>query len=144
MANILKGLTLMNTIDFLKTLYLGDRYCTKMVINGIDNNFEIHINCISRIRDILGKWNFYTTEDIENGIIVIDGVKKIIFDQSGLLPNDEIYDIYAKQISHNLYEFTIEASHVDDNSMTHDLTIKVIGESVYLIDPKKPTMKIIN
>jgi len=134
----------MDAIGFLKTLYFGDRYCTKIVLDGLENNFELHVDCISRIRDISGKWNFYTDEDIENGIVVISGIKKIIFDKSGLIPDAYIYDIYANKIDDELYEFTIETSHVDENAVTHDLTIKVIGEFVYLVDPKDPDKKIVS
>lgn len=134
----------MNAIDFLKSIYFGDRYCTKIVIDWVSNNFELHVNDISRIRDISGQWNFYTTEDIENGIVVISGVKKIIFDKSGLFPNDSIYSIYANKIDDKLYEFTIETNHGDEKAITHDLIIKVIAESVYLVDPKNQNAKIVD
>ncbi len=134
----------MDAIDFLKTLYFGDRYCTRIILDGLKDNFELHINCISRVRDISGQWNFYNDENIENGIVVISGVKKIIFDESGLLPNDSIYNIYANKIDDKLYEFTIEANHGDEKLISHDLTIKVVGESVYLVDPKDPDKKIVS
>jgi hypothetical protein len=132
----------MDVTNFLKTIYLGDRFCTKMVLDGLNNQFELHINQISRIRDVSGEWNFYTDEDIKNGIIVIAGVKKIIFDESGLLPNDQVYDIYANKIDDTTYQFIIETSHIDEKTQTHDLIIKVLGEGGYLIDPTRSDIKI--
>lgn len=66
----------MNAIDFLKTLYFGDRYCTKFLLDSTNNKVELHVNQISRIRDKSGEWNYYTDEDIENGVLVFTGIKK--------------------------------------------------------------------
>lgn len=133
----------MNPINFLETLYLGDRYCTKMIINSQGNLLEVHVNLISRVRDVSGEWNFYTDEDIENGIIVFFGLREIHFDQSGLIPNDELYNIKATKFSENVYEFIIETSNVSKNALTTDLMIKVLAEGVYLLDPNNPEKKII-
>ena len=48
----------MNAIDFLKTVYFGDRYCTKLLLDSTNNKVELHINQISRIRDKSGEWNY--------------------------------------------------------------------------------------
>ena len=132
----------MSVQNFLKTIYLGDRFCTKIVIDGLNNQFELHVNQISRIRSASGEWNFYANEDIKNGILVIAGVTKIVFDESGLIPNDQIYDVRADRIDDTLYQFVIETSHVDSKAQTHDLVVKVLGETAYLIDPTKPNVKI--
>lgn len=132
----------MNPIKFLKTLYFGDRYCTELITDNEKSQVELYVNSISRIRDKSGEWNFYFDEDIDDGVIIITGVKKIIFDKSGLLPNDQIYDIYASKIDESFYEFSIETSHVDKKGITTDLIIKVFGEGVYLLDPKHPDVMI--
>ena len=131
----------MNAIDFLKTLYFGDRYCTKLLLDSANNKVELHVNQVSRIRDKSGEWNYYTDEDIENGILVFTDIKKVFLDESGLLPNDQIYDVYANEHD-GVYEFVIETSYVDASALTHDLTIRIIGEGVYLLDPTKPDVRI--
>lgn len=132
----------MNPIEFLKTIYFGDRYCTKLVTDSKKKQVELHVNTISRIRDKSGEWNCYFDEDIDNGAVVITGVKKMTFDESGLLPNDQIYDVYASEIGEGIYEFSIETSHVDEKGLTTDLIFRVMGESVYLLDPKQPNIMI--
>jgi hypothetical protein len=132
----------MNPIEFLKTLYLGDRYCSKIVVNSLKKEIEIYVNIISRIRDESGQWNFYSKEDIENGAIVFTNVSKIYFDQCGIIPNDEIYNINAIETLDGLYEFTIETSNVNEDAKTTDLKIKLIAENIYLINPSNPGVKI--
>lgn len=132
----------LNPVQFLKTVYFGDRFCTELVIDSNNNRVELHVNQVSRIRDTSGEWNYYSDEDVENGAIVITGVQKITFDESGLFPNDQIYDVYAIQISEGIYEFVIETSYVDEKALTHDLTFKIIGEGVYIFDPTRPNIKI--
>ncbi|QVK19275.1 hypothetical protein KHQ81_06145 [Mycoplasmatota bacterium] len=125
----------MNCVDFLTTIYLGDRIIKKIIIDSYNNKLEIHLNRISRIRSIDGNWHFYNKEDIENGIIVINDIKNIVFDASGLFPNDEIYSIYATELDNGFYDITIEAIHADENIGCHDITIKVIGKSIHLVNP---------
>ena len=132
----------MNVEEFLKTIYLGDRYCTKIVMDGSNNNVEIHVNQISRIRDEAGQWNLYYDEDIVNGVIVITNVEKIAFDESGLMPNDQLYDIYAEELANDSYEFVIEASNIDEDANTKDVMIKIIGGGIYISDPKRPNVRI--
>lgn len=40
----------MNTIDFLKTLYFGDRYCVDFNIDNKKKEIRMRVNCISRTR----------------------------------------------------------------------------------------------
>lgn len=139
-----KGSDILGPIEFLKTIYLGERLCTKLVLDNMNNQIEIHLNLISRIRDSSGEWNYYSDEDVEDGIIVLTGVTEIHLDPSGLLPNDQIYDIYVKQDDEQGFEFTIEASHVTKDAVTHDLTIVIKGEGIHIIDPKNPHVKIVD
>ncbi|MCC3868917.1 DUF6258 family protein [Terrisporobacter mayombei] len=132
----------MNTIDFLKTLYFGDRYCVDFNIDNKKKEVRIIVNCISRIRSESGEWDYYCDEDIEMGTVVIHGVNEVILDKTGLTPNEDIYDIYATKIENELYKFTIEASYIDEEAETTDLMFTVIGEGVYLLDPSKPNIKI--
>lgn len=132
----------MNPIQFLKSIYLGDRYCINLHVDNEEKQVKLHVNSISRIRDKSGEWNYYYDEDIEDGVIVINGVKKVIFDKSGLLPNDQIYDFHARKIDNDVYEFTIETSYVDEYAITADLIFTVVGEEVYILDPSKPNIKI--
>ncbi|SFJ51660.1 hypothetical protein SAMN02910355_2908 [Terrisporobacter glycolicus] len=129
----------MNTIDFLKTLYFGDRYCVDFNIDNKKKEVRIIVNCISRIRSESGEWDYYCDEDVEMGTVVIYGVNEVILDKTGLTPNE---DIYATKIENDLYKFTIEASYIDEEAETTDLTFTVIGEGVYLLDPSNSNIKI--
>lgn len=134
----------MSPIEFLKSIYLGDRYCESLDIDHEKKEVKIKVNRISRIRDKSGIWEYYYDEDIEEGVIVIYGVNNVVLDESGLLPNDQIYDIYAIEINNGIYEFTIETSYVDEEAITTDLIFKFIGKGVYLVDPSNPNIKIEN
>jgi hypothetical protein len=50
--------------EFVKTIYLGDRACKKIVIDGWDELLKIQVNEISRIRDVSGQWNYYNDENM--------------------------------------------------------------------------------
>ncbi|WP_053366486.1 DUF6258 family protein [Bacillus sp. FJAT-27245] len=96
----------MNPIELLKNLYFGDRWCEKIVINNKDRTLELHVDRISRLRPGTEQWDYYTEEDIPHGIVLFTGVKEIIFNPSGMVPNDEIYDVYAKWVDEeNKYMF---------------------------------------
>ena len=62
---------------------------------------EITVNLLSRIRDATGEWNYYSAEDIENGIIVFAGVEtngKNI-EPSGRFPNDAIEHLVVEKMT---------------------------------------------
>lgn len=118
------------------------RLCKDFVIDESNNRVELHVNLISRIRDELGQWNYYSEEDIKDGIMVISGVKEVFLDTSGLMPNDQIYEVTAKKIDHDTYVFAIETSHVDEQAQSHDITIRVVGKEMFLVDPSNPSKKI--
>ncbi len=132
----------MNPVDFLKTIYLGDRYCTRFHIVLEDKTVEIHVDNVSRIRSESGDWNYYIEEDVKNGIIVISGVESVKEDPSGYEPNDLIYEITVKEENGN-YHFLVECSHVDEDAITHDLQIEIVGSDLYLVDPIDLKQKIL-
>lgn len=133
----------MNPKDFLKTVYFGDRFCKELQIDNVNNEFRLKIDAISRIRSADGLWHYYFDEDIKDGYVVLTNVRKFFF-VTGLIPNDEIYDIDANEITNNIYEFCIKACNIDENGDSTDIEVKIIAENVYLFDPKKPDEKITN
>lgn len=131
----------MDVKKFFSTIYLGDRYCVETKYDKKDNFFTIQMNGISRIRSTDGQWNFYTDEDIMDGLIVFSGVKKIECGRAPFELNDEIYDIQAAVINDVLYEFTVSGRYVHDSGYAEG-AIRIIAKDVYLIDPKNPSVQI--
>ncbi len=52
----------MNIPDFLKTIYLGDRACKSILLDGYENEVKIQIDCISRVRG--ETWDYYNEENL--------------------------------------------------------------------------------
>jgi hypothetical protein len=80
----------MDALEFLRTIYLGDRGLESIYIDGINERVVLSIDLISRIRSATGEWSYYADEDIEHGQIVFTGAKHIYFDPPGIIPNDYI------------------------------------------------------
>jgi hypothetical protein len=83
----------MNPAEFLRTIYLGDRACTGIVVASWQDEVKVRVDLISRVRG--PTWNYYNDENLEGGAIVFEKVTKLVWDASGRLPNDEIRDIRA-------------------------------------------------
>ena len=49
----------MNIEQFMKTVYLGDRFLKEIVIDSYNKEIKLKINLISRIRNSDGIWNNY-------------------------------------------------------------------------------------
>jgi hypothetical protein len=79
-----------NPQDLAKTIYLGDRGCKRIIIDGSRGALSIQVDRISRIRSPSGQWDFYADEDIVDGFIVFDGLERFEFQPQGLVPNDWI------------------------------------------------------
>lgn len=130
--------------EFLKTLYLGDRVCKKLIFDGWNERILIEINVVSRIRSESGSWEFYTQEDISDGLIVLSGVKNYQWNSKGYLPNDyveiEISSTLETSAS-DLYQFKIYLGHMGKSGIV-DLYLLVEAQDIYLEDPRFPDRKI--
>ena len=131
----------MDREKFLKSIYLGDRYCTSEVYDEKKKLYQIHMNCISRIRSNDGEWDFYTDEDIENGIISFEGVDEIVRENEIEL-NDEIYEIEIVSQEKDFTQFCVHGSNVNDEAITTDVNVFIKAKSISLINPQNPKVRI--
>ena len=125
----------MNPIDFLKTIYLGDRGCTKIVIDNDHSIIKFQIDLISRIRSQSGYWEYYQDENLEEGCIVISSIESFTMNSKGLLPNDCIKSLEAKKIEgRDVWEFTFKINAVAKNLplRSEEVEIIVVAESIHL------------
>lgn len=135
----------MNPREFINTIYLGDRFCKSILIDGYNERVKIQINMISRIRSASGNWDYYNDENIENGLIVFTGVKSILLEPQGFLPNDEIELVSAEPIEGDeaKFLFNISAASCDQQGKYTKVEVSVLAEGIHLEDPSKPDVEII-
>jgi len=131
----------MNVEKFIKSIYLGDRYCIEAKYYQLKNIFTIQMDSISRVRSDDCEWNYYTDEDIINGILVFEGVKEIVYEPSYFEFNDEIYDIRVKVINNELYEFIVHGNYATGLKHTEG-NVRILAKEIYLCDPDNPSVKV--
>ena len=112
----------LNPVDLIKTIYLGDRACKSILLDSWNNELKIQVDCISRVR---GKaWDFYTAEDLENGYLVFEGLKRFSISPSGIIPNDLINDIVAEQSGDEYFiKFSIDA--IDSSGQSQESLLEI-------------------
>lgn len=132
----------MDVETFLGTLYLGDRGCKSILIDGWHEEVKVQVDCISRVRS--KTWDYDTDEDIEDGWIVFEGVKSIHFEPGGLIPNDAIHDISAERIDVDppRYRILMSVGSVGDDAAHRTVKIHIDAESMVLEDPRQPGVRI--
>lgn len=129
--------------EFLNTIYLGDRACKGLIIDGWHARILLHVDVISRIRSPSGNWNYYTAEDIPDGCLVFTHVQSVRFDPSGPIPNDYITAITVQSINHTDYHFAVHVGSVDDNGHVVGVTMTIVARGVHLEDPRHPGEEIL-
>lgn len=134
----------MNPKEFVNTIYLGDRFCKSILIDGYSQTVKIQVNMISRIRSISGYWEYYNDENIDNGLIVFTEVDSIMFELNGLLPNDaiEFEDVKSVDGEDNKFIFELSAASCNCQGDYEYGLIRIIAQGIHLEDPTNPETRI--
>jgi hypothetical protein len=136
----------MNSEEFLKTIYLGDRGCKSILINSWSQLVAVQVTAISRIRAGSTTWDYNQEGDIIDGLMVFSKVRKISFEPSGPLPNDLVNDISVKRLQSSgtepLLLFELSIGSVDNTGHSTEIIVRIEAASIHLEDPKAPGVKI--
>lgn len=132
----------MNPVEFLKTIYIGDRGCKSILIDGWRSEVKVFVTCISRVRS--STWDFYTAEDLFDGCIVFEGVTSVAFTPPGLVLNDAINDIRAEMVDgeESLYFIQMNINSVDFNGAHTNGSVNIIARSMALEAAENPGIRI--
>ena len=140
----------MNPIEFVDTIYLGDRACKGILVDAWNRTIAIRVDDISRSRE--GKnneWGFTSEEDIENGLIVFTEVESIQFDPSGPIPNDFINSFSVTgpitdgaRPEVQLFQFELGITSCSRSGVTGEVILTMVAAGVHLEDPARPGLKI--
>jgi hypothetical protein len=133
--------------ELLKTVYLGDRACKAISLEGWNKRVVVHVDVISRIRSDTGSWDFYTAEDIPDGRLVFGEVLRVRFDPSGPVPNDLINELVVSEIveptmAKPVYTFRLSVGSVDDAGGSTEVIVEIKASDMYLQDPRTPAREI--
>jgi hypothetical protein len=124
--------------EFLKTIYLGDRACKSITIDGWNNCVAIKVDEISRVRSESGNWEFYNDENIVDGLLVFSDVRSVLFDPAGPIPNDYISDLSAEPLPDGHIRFRFSAASVDKSARRTKVLVMVEAKRLHLEDPSAP------
>lgn len=130
--------------EFLKSVYVGDRFVKEIVLDSYKNEVKIKINLISRIREHKNhEWGFCNDENIEDGYIVFTEVSHFSMQPLGLIPNDELYHWEIKESENGVSEIDFYmGSYNDREKGQEEVILKIIAVGVCLEDPQDPQNRI--
>lgn len=116
--------------QFIKTIYLGDRLCVSIDIEGLKKRVLLKVDCISRVRG--DSWNYHEAEDVHNGFLVFENVSSCNLELKGQLPNDWIEPVSVTQLAdkENTWEFVFSLGVVDSQGISSETLLTVIAESL--------------
>ena len=127
--------------EFLKSIYLGDRFCEKLEIK--DDKISFQINCISRVKKGTREWNYYSDEDIEHGCLVFDEVIEFISNSELVISEDIEIEVVEKK--DDIYSFIVYGCNVSDEAISTDIELQIKAKKFYIFNPVemcKPTEEV--
>jgi hypothetical protein len=128
--------------EFLSTLYVGDRACKSIMMDGWTSTVRVQIDCVSRVRDPSGIWNFYTDEDIRDAVLVFADVLTIELRGDGHMPNDVINSIEVVDVVGDVATVELSVDSVDADAVHHEAIVRLRCKGVWLEDPARPGVRI--
>jgi len=135
-------MTTVHPREFIRTLYLGDRGCKSITIDGYGAAVKVQATCISRVRSSSGNWDYYKDEDIVDGFIVFADVVECELQNGGHVPNDSINDIEVVDEKDGLVTIKVSIDSGDDEAHHHETFLRITCASIHLEDPARPGVKI--
>lgn len=136
----------MDPIELMRSVYLGDRACKSIIMDGWNKRLSFQIDVLSRIRSTSGHWNFYSAEDLIDGRLVFSEVAELCGDFRGLLPNDfiDLRVMTAHARTSRALVFACEAvlGVVDEAANTSEVRLQFQAQRLHLEDPSKPGVRI--
>lgn len=137
----------MHPTELLKTIYLGDRACKALSLEGWAKRVVLHVDVISRIRSDTGSWDFYTAEDTPDGRLVFADVLGVRLDPSGPVPNDLINEVVVLEVVKStaakpVYVFSLSIGSIDEAGRSTEVIVEIRARDLYLQDPRTPAMEI--
>lgn len=138
----------MSPQDLIKTIYLGDRICLGLILDGSKGRISIEVDCISRVRSASGTWDFYCDEDIERARLVFEDARWFSMDPPGFIPNEYIngFEIVAggnpTPDTNNRLVFRLLIASVNEEGIPTQVTVEIHAAGFYLEDPANPGIEI--
>ena len=140
----------MDPKQFLQTVYLGDRACKSLLLDGWNNRVCLQIDTISRIRSASGAWEYYCAEDIQDGLLVFTGVHRVDIDPPGFMPNDQIEILSVEPLAPvennsttpECYSIHIQCAAHNRDGKWETVDLHIVAEGVHLEDPARPGLHI--
>ncbi|MEI2296767.1 DUF6258 family protein [Ensifer sp. MJa1] len=124
--------------EFLNSLYLGDRACKAIVLDGWREEVKIQVDSISRLRS--GPWN--VNENVRDGFLVFEGVDHVSFDPPGRIPNDEIGSIEFVGYDGERFTVVIELGAADEVSDYGFIKTTIRAKAVAIEEPGEESARI--
>jgi len=121
----------MDAEKFIKTLYLGDRTCKRILIDSWNERCGIQINRISRLKDKTSTWDFYTDDDLDDGWIVFDGVTSFAATPPGPIPNESIEIVEVTVLGGDgVMRFKISVGSVNQSGKISAVMIEIVASQI--------------
>jgi len=119
--------------EFMRTIYLGDRACKAIIMDGWRHELRIQIDCISRVRT--EQWDYYTDEDLPDGYLVFEKVESMVFEPAGHIPNDWIALVSVKSADESgLMRFVFSVGATDKHGEAVEVLITIVANAIALED----------
>lgn len=122
----------MNLQHFLDSIYLGDRLCLGLMIEGVGRRVSFKIDNISRVRG--DSWDYYAEEDVKDGFLVFEGVEGLNIKSQEVLPNDwiEVVSAVLKDEAKNVWEIVISLGFVNADGVSNEIVVDILASKVFI------------
>lgn len=123
----------MNCNGFVNSIYLGDRALKRIDIDAWAKTIRLVFDSILIVGESV-RQSSWSGDDVEEGGLLLEGVRFFSLSPEGLIPNDLVCDFSLFAHSDGGVELRLSVASVGEDAVSNEVVVKIVADRISMDD----------